>query len=153
VIALGLLAVVAILPYAANIFGRCPTALLVVGAGAADGLAAFVAKLVAEDVSAVRWLAVAAWAAGVAAIVTLGVISESTALQRRPATRVAPSVLALQIATPVLLAPLVGGEGWGGTPLGGAVLVGALGVAVGGVAVLASSPVVAGVIAEQHGGG
>jgi hypothetical protein len=151
VIVLGLLATIAILPYAVDTLGRCPTALLVIGAGAADGLAAFVAKLVAEDASAGRWLAVAAWAAGVAAIVILGVISESTALQRTAATRVAPSVLAMQIAIPVVLAPLVGGESWGGTPLSGAVLAGALGVAVGGVGMLASSPVVAGVIAEQHG--
>jgi drug/metabolite transporter (DMT)-like permease len=153
VIALGLLGAIAILPHGGAILGRYPTALLVIGAGAADGLAAFVAKLVAEDASAGHWLAVAAWAAGVAAIVILGVISESTALQRAAATRVAPSVLAMQIAIPVLLAPLVGGESWGGTPLSGAVLAGALGVAVGGVGMLASSPVVAGVIAEQHGEG
>jgi len=151
VITLGMLAALAILPYAVGTLVRCPTALLVIGAGAADGLAAFVAKLIAEHASAGRWLAVTAWTAGVAAVVILGVISESTALQRVAATRVAPSVLAMQIAIPVLLAPLVGGESWGGTPLNGAVLGAALGIVVAGVGMLASSPVVAGVVAEQHG--
>ena len=128
----------------------CPVGLLVVGAGAADGLAAFVAKLVAQDASNGMWLAVVAWAALVAAVVLLGLIAESTALQRAAATRVAPAVLSMQIAIPVVLAPLVGGEGWGGSPLGGAVLAGALAVLVAGVALVGSSRAVAGVIAEQR---
>src|SRR4051794_21798950 len=121
-IVLGLLTAIAVLPYATRPIGVPPLPLLVIGAGAADGLAAFVAKLVAEDASAGHWLAVAAWAAAAGAVVALGVIGEASALQRAAATRVAPAVLALQIAIPVLLAPLVGGESWGGTPLDGAVL-------------------------------
>jgi drug/metabolite transporter (DMT)-like permease len=151
VITLALLVAIAILPYATSTFRRSPAALLVIGAGAADGLAAFVAKLVAEDASAGRWAALVAWAAGAGAVVILGVISESTALQRAAATRVAPAVLSMQIAIPVLLAPLVGGESWGDTPLGGAVLAAALGILVGGIVLLAGSPVVAGVVAGQHG--
>ena len=149
VVALGLLGTITLLPYAVAARARYPIALLVVGAGAADGLAAFVAKLVAEDASAGRWLAVATWTAVAAAVVVLGVISESSALQRAAATRVAPAVLVMQIAIPVLLAPMVGGEGWGHTPLHGAVLAGALGVVVAGVALLGSSRAVAGVFAEQ----
>jgi drug/metabolite transporter (DMT)-like permease len=151
VITIGLLATIVTLPYLVGVLRPCPTALLVIGAGTADGLAAFVAKLIAEDASAGRWLSGAAWAAGVATAVVLGLISESTALQRAAATRVAPAVLAMQIAVPVLLAPLVGGESWGGTPLSGAVLGAALGIVVVGVGMLASSPAVAGVIAEPHG--
>jgi hypothetical protein len=45
-----------------------------------------------------------------------------SALQRLPATRVAPIVLAFQIAVPVIVVAAVGGEDWGATPLGGAVL-------------------------------
>jgi drug/metabolite transporter (DMT)-like permease len=150
VLALGLLALTAILPYLIGAHGRCPTTLLVIGAGAADGLAAFVAKLIAEDLGAGHWFAVTALAAGVGAVVILGVISESTALQRAAATRVAPAVLAMQIAVPVLLAPLVGGESWRGTPLSGGVLVAALGIVIGGVVVLAGSRAVAGVIGEQR---
>ncbi len=150
VIAVGLLTAMAILPYAVARLRGSSVAVLVIGAGAADGLAAFAAKLIAEDASAGRWFAGAAWAAGVAAVVVLGVISESTALQKAAATRVAPAVLSMQIAIPVLLAPLIGGESWAGTPLSGAVLAAALGVVVAGVVMLASSPVVARVIAEHQ---
>ena len=150
VVVLGMLAATAILPYLPGATRFSRTVLLVIAAGAADGLAAFVAKLVAEDAEAGRWLAVIAWAAAVGAVVIVGVISESTALQRAAATRVAPAVLVMQIAIPVLLAPLIGGESWRGTPLNGAVLAGGLGVVLAGVAVLAASPAVAGVIGEHR---
>ena len=74
--------------------------LLVASAGAADGMAAFVAKIVAQDASEGALLAVIAWAALVASVVIVGVISESTALQRFAATRVAPTVLVMQIVIP-----------------------------------------------------
>ena len=151
VVALSLLGLAALLPYLPPL-RRQGVWLLVAGAGAADGLAAFVAKLVAEDASAGHWLAVAGLAALAGAVVVMGVTSESTALQRAAATRVAPAVLAMQIAIPVLLAPLVGGEPWGSTPLGGAVLaLGVLLVATG-VAIVASSPAVASIIAESREG-
>jgi drug/metabolite transporter (DMT)-like permease len=153
VVVLGLLAATSILPYLTGASRPRQTAMLVIGAGAADGLAAFVAKLIAEDADAGRWLPATAWAAAVAAVVILGVISESTALQRAAATRVAPAVLVMQIAIPVLLAPLIGGESWRSTPLGGAVLAAAFGIVLAGVVVLAGSPVVAGVIGEQHRAG
>ena len=150
VAALALLAAIAAAPFAVSWVGHHPVVLLVAGAGAADGLAGFAAKLVAEDASSGLWLAVIAWVALIGAVVAMGLISESTALQRAPATRVAPTVLAMQIAIPVAFAPLVGGESWGSTPLGGAVLVGALLGVVAGVGLLASSPAVAGVIAEAE---
>ena len=120
-----------------------PMLLLVASAGAADGMAAFVAKIVAQDATEGALLAVAAWAALVASVVIVGLLSESTALQRFAATRVAPTILVMQIVIPVVLAPLVGGEGWSGTPLGGAVLAAALVAVAVGAALLASSPAVA----------
>ncbi len=151
VIALGTLGVLAAVPFVAALFkrGANPVALLVIGAGAADALAAFVAKLISEDASAGAWVAVVAWAALVGVVILAGVISETTALQRSAATRVAPAVLVIQIAVPVVMAPLVGGESWAGTPLGGAVLVGAVVMLAAGVALLGSSPAVAEVIAEH----
>jgi drug/metabolite transporter (DMT)-like permease len=150
VLALVLLAAIAAAPFAVGGIVRHPAVLMVVGAGAADGLAGFVAKLVAEDASSAAWLAALGWAALAGAVVAMGVVSESTALQKAPATRVAPVVLAMQIAIPVAIAPLVGGESWGSTPLGGGVLVAALLGVVAGVGLLASSPAVAGVIAEAE---
>jgi drug/metabolite transporter (DMT)-like permease len=145
VIALGLLTVAALAPYALGILRVTsnPMLLLVASAGAADGMAAFVAKIVAQDANEGALLAVAAWAALVGVVVLIGLTSESTALQSFPATRVAPTVLVMQIVIPVVLAPLVGGEGWSGTPLGGAVLVGALVAVAAGAGLLASSPAVA----------
>src|SRR4051795_2759182 len=130
--------------------------MLVASAGAADGMAAFVAKIVAQDASEGALLAVVAWAALVAAVVLIGVMSESTALQRFAATRVAPTVLVMQIVIPVVLAPLVGGEGWSDTPLGGGVLAAALVAIAVGAALLASSPAVARLAvgeAQERGGG
>ena len=158
VVALAILAAVTVLPYAIGLFGRrrYPMLLLVASAGAADGMAAFVAKIVAQDASEGALLSVVAWAALVAAVVIVGVISESTALQRFAATRVAPTVLVMQIVIPVVLAPLVGGEGWGGTPLGGAVLGMALVAVAVGAGLLASSPAVAqlatGEVKNKRGG-
>jgi drug/metabolite transporter (DMT)-like permease len=145
VVALSILIAVALLPYAIALVRerRYPMLLLVASAGAADGLAAFVAKIVAQDASAGELVAVVLWAALVAAVVIVGLISESTALQSFAATRVAPTVLVMQIVIPVVLAPLVGGEGWGGTPLGGAVLGAALVTIAVGAGLLASSPAVA----------
>jgi drug/metabolite transporter (DMT)-like permease len=145
VVALSILIAVALLPYAIALARepRYPMLLLVASAGAADGLAAFVAKIVAQDASAGELVAVVLWAALVAAVVIVGLISESTALQSFAATRVAPTVLVMQIVIPVVLAPLVGGEGWGGTPLDGGVLGAALVTIAVGAGLLASSPAVA----------
>jgi drug/metabolite transporter (DMT)-like permease len=158
VVALALLATITALPYAIGfvrgssaakrggtrfVAGHFPMLLLVASAGAADGMAAFVAKIVAQDATEGALLSVVAWAALVAVVVLVGVVSESSALQRFAATRVAPTVLVMQIVIPVVLAPLVGGEGWGGTPLGGAVLGMALVTVAVGAGLLASSPAVA----------
>jgi drug/metabolite transporter (DMT)-like permease len=156
VVALALLAVATAAPYGLSALRPGPQhmLLLVASAGAADGMAAFVAKLVAQDASQGALVAVVAWAALVAAVVLVGVVSESTALQRFAATRVAPAVLVMQIVIPVVLAPLVGGESWGGTPLGGGVLAMALVAVAAGAGLLASSPAVAPLAVGEadHGG-
>lgn len=149
VMALAALVLVTVAPFAMNLRAPPPVALLIASAGAADGLAAFVSKIVSEEASAGRWALAAAWAAGAGLAVLVGLLSESSALQRAAATRIAPAVLVLQIAIPVVLAPLVGGEPWGSTPLGGAVLVLALGLLSLGVLVLAASPAVVGALAEE----
>jgi drug/metabolite transporter (DMT)-like permease len=154
-VALSLLVAVAISPYLVAAVTRrrlFPVLLLIIGAGSADAFAAFSGKLIAEDAAAAHWLAAALWVAGVGGVILLGFLSETTALQRAAATRVAPAVLVMQIAIPIAMAPLVGGEGWGDTPGGGAVLVASLVILVTGVAVLGSAPAVAGVIAEGEEG-
>jgi drug/metabolite transporter (DMT)-like permease len=147
-VALGLLGVLTVAPIAANLRSAPPVALLIVGAGAADGLAAFVTKIVSEELQSGTLVLAGAWAVAAGIGVVVGLLSESSALQRAPATRVAPIVLVLQIAIPVAMAPVVGGESWAGTPLGGAVLVGALALLCVGVVLLAGSKAVGDVLAE-----
>ena len=77
----------------------------------------------------IAWCLLAA-GGGVAAVA-----AESAVLQRRGAARVAPIVLAGQVAVPVALAPLVIGERWGDAPL----LVCGLALVIAGSAMLAAS--------------
>jgi drug/metabolite transporter (DMT)-like permease len=151
VISLAILVTIAAVPYVLAFARRGPNPmlLLVASAGAADGMAAFVAKIVAQDLSGGAVAAALAWVVLVAVVVLVGLTSESTALQSFAATRVAPTVLVLQIVIPVVLAPLVGGEGWSGTPLGGAVLGAALVAVATGAGLLASSPAVAELATES----
>ncbi|HEX6619759.1 MAG TPA: hypothetical protein VF024_08885, partial [Solirubrobacteraceae bacterium] len=149
-IAFALLAALAVAPYALR--RRRAGLLAVVATGAADSVAALAAKLVAGDLADGRWafaVAVAAVAAGAGALATL---SEMSALQRLPATRVAPIVLAFQIAVPVLVVAAVGGEDWGATALGGAVVAGGLVAVIAGAVVLAASPPVSTLIARPSPG-
>jgi hypothetical protein len=148
-VALGLLGVLTIAPVAASIRAAPPVALLVVGAGAADGLAAFVTKIVSEELDSGSLVLAGAWAVAAGVGVLVGLLSESSALQRAAATRVAPTVLVLQIAIPVAMAPIVGGESWAETPLGGGVLVGSLVLLSAGVLLLAGSRAVSDVLAEE----
>ena len=60
------------------------------------------------------------WLATAAASEGLALLSEMSALGRRPATRVAPVMFAVQVVVPVILAPLIFEESWSGTPGGGA---------------------------------
>ena len=135
--ALTLLGAVAFAPYVVP----NPRRLLIVGVGAADAWAAFGAKLVVDELSAGHPLRALAWGVGAGLALGLGLLSEMTALRRFPASVIGPVVVVMQIAVPVALAPVVGGERWGGTPLGGAVLVAALVLVSGAAAVLASTAV------------
>jgi drug/metabolite transporter (DMT)-like permease len=149
-VAVALLGVLAVAPYLARRRGRVVVAVL--AAGAADSLAAFAAKLVAGALRDGRW-AIALGLAALAALAGgLAAISEMSALQRSPATRVGPIVLAMQISVPVALGATVAGEDWGATALGGLVLTGGLAAVVAGAALLAGSPTFAAVIGQRSRG-
>ncbi|MEY2514635.1 MAG: hypothetical protein QOJ89_1993 [bacterium] len=100
---------------------------------AADALASLAAAQAARAFPGV--LAVAGWCALAAAAGIAAIAAESAVLQRRGAARVAPIVLAGQVAIPVALAPLVIGESWGSPGL----LVCGLALVIAGGALLASS--------------
>jgi drug/metabolite transporter (DMT)-like permease len=123
----------ALVALSAFVLRRPGSAGLLAGAIAADALGALAAAEAAGALPkvppTVAWCALAA-AGGVAAVA-----AESAVLQRRGAARVAPVVLAGQVAVPVALAPLVIGERWGNA----GVLVCGLALVIAGSALLASS--------------
>jgi drug/metabolite transporter (DMT)-like permease len=127
---------------------------LLASAIASDAIAALAAAKAARSLPDL--LPSTGWAvlAALGGIVTLA--AESAALQRRGAARVAPVVMAGQVAVPVALAPLLLGERWSSSPLGAGLLLGGLAAVVISSAVLAASPVVLATGAEgEHevGGG
>jgi uncharacterized membrane protein len=119
---------------------------MVVSAGCGYAWTAIASKLLTDELAAGTLLVAVAWLATAAASEGLALLSEMSALQRRPATHVAPVMFAVQVLVPVLLAPLIFGESWSTTPLGGVALVAFMAVAVGGTTLLAGSRVVGAVI-------
>lgn len=149
VAALVLVAVPVLAPYA--IRGRPAAATLaVLSAGCGYAWTAIASKLLTDGLAAGAVLVAIAWLATAVFSEGLALLSEMSALQRRPATHVAPVMFAVQVLVPVLLAPLLFGESWGETPLGGVALVGFMAVAVAGTTLLAGSASVGAVIESAH---
>lgn len=150
-LALGLVAIPIVAPYALR--GRAPAAfglLAVISAGCGYAWTAIASKLLTDGLATGAIVVALAWLATAAASEGLALLSEMSALQRRPATHVAPVMFTVQVLVPVLLAPLLFGESWGTTPLGGAALAVSIAVAVAGTVLLAGSRAVGAVIAAAH---
>jgi drug/metabolite transporter (DMT)-like permease len=149
-IALGVITIPVVLPYLMRGRPSAAGTLAIVAAGFGYAWTAIASKLLTDELSsgslwvATIWLATAAASEGVA------LLSEMSALGRRPATQVAPVMFAVQVVVPVILAPLIFEESWSGTPGGGAVLVAAVLLAIAGVIALAGSPAVGAVIESAH---
>jgi len=126
------------------------SAAMVVAAGFGYAWTAIASKLLTDELATGALLVAVVWLASAAASEGLALLSEMSALQRRPATRVAPTMFAVQIVVPVLLAPLIFGEKWGDTPLGGAALLAAIAVVLGGTVLLAGSKAVGAVIESAN---
>jgi len=124
--------------------------LATVAAGCGYAWTAIASKLLTDELAAGTLFVAVVWLASAAASEGLALLSEMSALQRRPATRVAPTMFAVQIVVPVLLAPLIFGEKWGGTPLGGAALLFFVAVTLAGTVLLAGSKTVAAVIESAN---
>jgi hypothetical protein len=124
-----------------------------ISAGCGYAWTAIASKLLTDELSSGAALLGIAWLATAAASEGVALLSEMSALQRRPATRVAPAMFATQVLVPVVLAPLIFSESWGGTPLGGAPLAASIAVAVGGTALVAGSRPVGAVIDSAHAEG
>jgi len=119
-------------------------------AGCGYAWTAIASKLLTDELAAGTVLAAALWLGTAAASEGLALLSEMSALQRRPATQVAPMMFAVQVLVPVVLAPLIFSESWGNTPLGGAALVAFIAISVAGTMLLAGSRAVGAVIESAH---
>ncbi|HET7454321.1 MAG TPA: hypothetical protein VFJ76_02260 [Solirubrobacterales bacterium] len=152
--ALFLVAVPIALPYLlrAPLAGRPQRLALLATFSAGCGYAwtAIASKLLTDEVAAGAVLVAAIWLATAAASEGLALLSEMSALQRRPATHVAPTMFAVQVLLPVVLAPLIFGESWAGTPGGGIALVAFIALALAGTVLLAGSRAVGAVIETAH---
>ncbi len=138
------------LPYLLR--GRASPAgtLAVVSAGFGYAWTAIASKLLTDELAAGALLIAVAWLATAAASEGLALLSEMSALQRRPATQVAPVMFAVQVLVPVILAPLIFEEKWSTTPLDGVALVVFMLVALAGVVLLAGSKAVGAVLDSRR---
>lgn len=138
-----------LLPYLLNLVYRSPAVVTMVGAGLAFAWSGVATKLAADDLSQGHLGVAAAWALSTAAASAVGVLSEMSALQSRPAIQVSPVVFVAQTAVPVVLAPLLLGESFAATPLGGVPLACSLALLVAGAALLVRSPLLLGLMAGE----
>lgn len=137
------LAALALLPIAAERVGGVPGGLMPLGAGAAYAFTGISTKLLVDALRSGYVAGMVLWSAATAVLGFAGLLLEMSALQKRPATHVGPLVFVVQVAVPVLVAPLLGGESWSHTPLGGGVIVAALAAVVASAITLTRSPAVA----------
>jgi drug/metabolite transporter (DMT)-like permease len=149
-LALALVAIPVLAPFVLRRRVSAVGGLATIAAGCGYAWTAIASKLLTDELATGAVLVALIWLASAAASEGLALLSEMSALQSRPATRVAPTMFAVQIVLPVLLAPLIFGEKWGDTPLGGAALLAAIAVAIGGTVLLAGSKSVAAVIESAN---
>jgi len=124
--------------------------LATLSAGCGYAWTAIASKLLTDQLAAGALVLAALWLATAAASEGIALLSEMSALQRRPATNVAPVMFAVQVLVPVGLAPLIFDESWSGTPLGGAALAAFIALSLAGTVLLASSKAVAAVMESAH---
>jgi hypothetical protein len=145
------LALASMLPYLFRAFDRrSPPTVTMLGAGLAFAWSGVATKLAADDLSQGHLGLAAAWGLSTAAASAVGVLSEMSALQSRPAIQVAPVVFVTQTVVPVVLAPFLFGERFSATPLGGIPLAVSLAVLIAGAAMLARSPLLVALMEPQR---
>lgn len=150
-LSLALVALPVFAPYLLRGRASAVGTLAIVSAGFGYAWTAIASKLLTDELAAGTLLVAVVWLATAAASEGLALLSEMSALQRRPATQVAPVMFAVQVLVPVVLAPLIFEEKWSTTPLDGVALVAFILVALAGVIMLAGSKAVGAVLETAHG--
>lgn len=144
------LGLASLFPYVLSALGRTQALVTMLGAGMAFGWSAVATKLASDDLAAGHLLPAALWALSTAAASVVGVLSEMSSLQSRPAIQVAPVVFVTQTTVPLVLAPLLLGESFAHTPAGGLALGVSLALLVSGAAMLARSPLLLALMAGER---
>jgi hypothetical protein len=135
-----ILGVASLLPYLLRMLGRPLASVTMIGAGLAFAWSGVATKLASDDLARGSLVVAAVWGLSTAGASAIGLLSEASALQSRPAIQVAPVVFVTQTVVPVVLAPLLLGERFSDTPLSGIPLSLSLMLLVAGAAMLAGSP-------------
>jgi hypothetical protein len=149
-LALGLIAIPVGLPYLLRGRGAAIGLLAVFSAGCGYAWTAIASKLLTDELASGALLVALAWLATALASEGLALLSEMSALQKRPATHVAPVMFSVQVLLPVLLAPLLFDESWNATPSDGLALLAFVAITILGAALLAGSRAVGVVIESAH---
>jgi hypothetical protein len=139
-IVLLVLGLAALTPYLLRLFGTTRPELTMICAGLAFGWSGVATKLASDDLSGGHLMAAAGWTLATAAASGVGVLSEMSSLQARPAIQVAPVVFVTQTVIPIVLAPTLLEEHFTDSPLSGLPLGGSLLLLLVGAALLARSP-------------
>jgi drug/metabolite transporter (DMT)-like permease len=128
---------VAFLPLALRGRGRFDSATFVmVASGLAFGAGNITTKMISDSIGASDALVAGLWLLAALITAVIALITEMTALQRRPATIVVPLIFSVQTFLPVVLEPIYLQDRWGSAALDGApLIVGLLMVLLGSVAV------------------
>jgi drug/metabolite transporter (DMT)-like permease len=143
---LAAVAAVALAPIALRAWIRAESVLVVFGAGFAFALAAFAIKLIADALDRGDWAVLPLVLAAMVVGAVAGTLSEQTALQRRPATHVAPIIFVVELFVPLALALMVVGEDWSGSV---PAIAAALALIVAGVVALMRAPQVSGLLGRD----
>ncbi len=121
---MGAMAAVALIPFLLRGRGRLDSATFVIIASAlAYGAGNIATKLVSDGIDAGAWTLVGIWLAITVAVSVIGLTTEMTALQRRPATFVVPLSFAIQTFLPVAFEPIYLTERWGSAAVNGVPLI------------------------------
>ena len=148
ILVLGPLTLLALTPYLLR--RKLPSGVMVVAAGTAFALTAFLMKILADSLIASAWLSLVLWGAAAGLIAVLGLNSEQSALQVRTVARVAPIIFVIELGLPILLGPIIGGEHWPSDLAMAALLLGSLLLTIAGAfSLMRSGPVNAVLEAEQ----
>ena len=101
-IALGLVAIPIAAPYVMRRKASSMSLLAVLGAGFGYAWTAIASKLLTDELAAGTLLVAVVWLATAAVSEALALLSEMSALQRRPATHVAPVMFVIEVLVPVI---------------------------------------------------